>query len=270
MRSVPAFICKACGVQFAESAGPPRECPICEDERQPVPAGGQAWTTLEELRAEGRRQDVRELEPGLVGIGVDPPFGIGQRALLLRTPEGNLLWDCTPLLEPERVEELGGVRCLAVSHPHFLSTLVEWAERFDAELLLNEADAEWEMRPAPGRTRRWGGELEPLPGVRLLRLGGHFEGSAVANWNGALLTGDTLQVLPGRDPRLSFMRSYPMLMPLPAAKVEEMAARLGPLDFDRIYGGWWEREIRTGGKRALEDSVARYVRYSSSTGTPSA
>ena len=49
-----AFICRTCGVQYAPSEQPPSNCPICEDERQYVGWNGQQWTTLEQLRAEGR------------------------------------------------------------------------------------------------------------------------------------------------------------------------------------------------------------------------
>src|SRR5436190_17509327 len=80
-------ICKACGTQFPESAEPPISCPICCDSRQFVPKSGQEWTTLEKLRTE-HRNTFRQYEPNLIGIGTEPEFAIGQRALLLRTPTG--------------------------------------------------------------------------------------------------------------------------------------------------------------------------------------
>ena len=46
------FVCEACGTQFSASEAPPASCPVCEDERQYVPASGQRWTTLEALRAD--------------------------------------------------------------------------------------------------------------------------------------------------------------------------------------------------------------------------
>jgi hypothetical protein len=58
---------------------------VCADERQWVPAGGQRWTTLAELAAAGHRSDIREVEPGLTGIGADPAVAIGQRSLMVRT-----------------------------------------------------------------------------------------------------------------------------------------------------------------------------------------
>ena len=87
------WVCATCGNHYPAAASPPAVCAVCADERQWVPPGGQRWTTLAELAAAGHRGDVREVEPGLTGIGTDPPFAIGQRALLLRTPAGNLLWD---------------------------------------------------------------------------------------------------------------------------------------------------------------------------------
>ena len=87
-------VCATCGAWFADGPAP-EQCPICEDERQWVPEDGQRWTTAAELAA-GHRADVRELEPGLTGIGLEPAFAIGQRMLLVETPGGNVLWDMIP------------------------------------------------------------------------------------------------------------------------------------------------------------------------------
>ena len=100
-RDVPCFICVACGVQHAESPEPPASCAICEDERQYVPLEGQRWTTLEELRAD-HRNELRD-DAGLTGIGTEPCFAIGQRALLVPAGGTNVLWDCMPLLDDETV-----------------------------------------------------------------------------------------------------------------------------------------------------------------------
>jgi hypothetical protein len=51
-------------------------------------------------------------EPRLIGVGVEAHFAIGQRALFLRTPKANVLWDCLPLLDGavvEAVKALGGI-----------------------------------------------------------------------------------------------------------------------------------------------------------------
>ena len=137
------FICATCGTQFAASEDPPAECAICQDPRQFVPLSGQQWTTLEQLRAH-HRNAWQECEPGLIGIGSTPEFAIGQRALLLRTQEGNFLWDCVSLIDGATVElirSLGGLRGIAISHPHYYTTVVEWSRAFhDAPVHLHAAD----------------------------------------------------------------------------------------------------------------------------------
>ena len=82
---MPHFLCTTCGTQHAESDQPPAVCAICQDERQYVKATGQQWTTLEKLRRTNRNS-IKFEEPGLIGIGIEPPFAIGQRALFLRNP----------------------------------------------------------------------------------------------------------------------------------------------------------------------------------------
>ena len=87
---MPNFVCKACGVQYAESASPPPRCIICEDERQYVPGSGQEWTTPAAL-AGGHANAFRKVAPDLLGVRTTPDFAIGQRALLVMTPSGNVL-----------------------------------------------------------------------------------------------------------------------------------------------------------------------------------
>src|SRR5436305_5023683 len=127
------FICKACGTHFAETESPPNKCKICEDERQYVPPSGQEWTTLEQMRAR-HRNSFAQCEPGLFGIGTVPEFAIGQRALLLRTEDGNFLWDCISLIDDATIElirALGGLRGISISHPHYYSSMVEWSRAFN-------------------------------------------------------------------------------------------------------------------------------------------
>src|SRR5689334_16302834 len=142
------FICVQCGTQFAKSEQQPLGCPICEDERQFVRHGGQQWTTLKQLRAFHRNR-VEDEAPRLLGIGTEPEFAIGQRALLLQSTGGNLLWDCITLLDDRTlsvISALGGIRAIAISHPHYYSAMVEWAEHFDTRIFLHAADREWVMR----------------------------------------------------------------------------------------------------------------------------
>jgi hypothetical protein len=256
---MPAYICIACGTQFPPTNEPPDRCPICEDYRQPVRREGQAWTTLDELRSD-HHNELREIEPGLVGVGIYPRFAIGQRGLLIQTPGGNVLWDCTPLLDAStaaRIRELGGIQHIAISHPHYYSSMVEWAHEFGATIHLAAADREWVMRPDPSISF-WSGSIEPVPGVRVVQTGGHFEGAAVLHWQGALMTGDIIYVLPGRDAKVSFMRSYPMLLPLSEALLTGLLAAIDDLDYDRIYGAWWESVIGSNAKQVVGESAELY------------
>jgi hypothetical protein len=253
---VTRFLCATCSTQFPDSEQPPARCPICDDERQYVPETGQAWTTLEELRAT-HRAEFREELPGLLGIGCEPSFAIGQRALLV---EG-VLWDCQALLDDEIAERIGRLDAIAISHPHYYSTMGEWADRFECPVYLHAADREWIMRPHP-RLELWDGdELELKPGLTLLRLGGHYPGGTVLHWaaGDALLSGDIVQVIPDRA-HVGFMWSYPNLIPLPPAEVERIAARLEPWQFERIVGAWWGRIVRADGSEVVRRSAERYVR----------
>ena len=260
--SMNAFICVTCGTQFSPSDEPPDACPICLDERQYVGHDGQRWTTMAELAADHRSR-IEELEPGLLGIGTEPSFAIGQRALLV----GGLLWDCITLLDDETVtavEMAGGIDTIAISHPHYYSAMVEWAERFDASILLHEGDREWIMRPSE-RIELWSGERHRVSDeLELVRLGGHFDGGAVCVWRagaagrGALLSGDIVQVVPDRD-WVSFMYSYPNLIPLPAREVARMRGILETLEFERVYGAWWDRVISEDGRANVLRSADRYV-----------
>ncbi len=158
---------------------------MCADERQWVPPGGQRWTTLAELAAAGHRSDIRAVEPGLTGIGADPPVAIGQRSLLVSTPEGNLLWDPSGFIDDAAVAAVrsaGGLRFVTASHPHFYGSIASWARSFGAEILVPADDVAWLRADAELPVRLWSGVLEVLPGVTLVQCGGHFPGSAVLHW----------------------------------------------------------------------------------------
>jgi hypothetical protein len=262
---VTAWICATCGNQQADTEQPPPTCAICLDERQYVAAGGQRWTTLADL-AEAHRGDVRELEPGLWGVGVEPSFAIGQRGMLVTTDAGNVLFDVPGFLDGaavEKVRALGGLAAITASHPHFYGVIIEWSRAFGGvPVLLPEADLRWLQRPDPAVTP-WSGTREVLPGVTLVQCGGHFPGSAVIHWaagaggKGALFVGDTLGVV--ADTRyLSFMRSYPNYIPLPERDLDLILQRLQPYRYDRIYGGWWDRVVDHDGEAAVARSAQRY------------
>ncbi len=264
------FICVQCGTQFGETAEPPSRCAICEDERQFVRRTGQEWTTLERLRADHHNR-LQDEAPWLLGIGTEPEFAIGQRALLLQSPSGNLLWDCISLLSDETIAEVnarGGIRAIAISHPHFYSSMIQWAEYFGAQIFLHAADRAWVMRKSP-RIQFWdGATLSLWDGLTLINCGGHFEGGTVLHCpaasrgrgsKGALLTSDIITVVQDRR-YVSFLRSYPNLIPLGPAAIRRIVERIEPFSFEQIYGGWWQANVSSNAKAAVKRSAERYLR----------
>ena len=263
---MPHFICTACGMQYAESDKPPAQCAVCEEERQYVPPRGQTWTTLAAL-SQSHMNSFREYDTGIIGIGSTPQFAIGQRALLLRTAGGNILWDCIATLDAATItaiKSLGGLKAIAISHPHFYTTMAEWAQVFDCPIHLNAADKAWIKRTDPA-IRLWQGDTYKLwDGVTLIRCGGHFEGGTVLHWaqgasgRGVVCSGDILTVATDRK-WLSGMRSYPNFIPLSAREVEHIGAAMAPFSFDVLYGHYFDRVIAKDAKAVLEKSVARYL-----------
>ncbi|WLD94676.1 hypothetical protein [Alkalihalobacillus sp. AL-G] len=261
------FICTTCGVQYLESEQPPDTCLVCNEERQYENPFGQEWTTLTQMReSDTFKNEIVQEEENLFSITTTPSFGIGQTAYLVRENGLNILWDCITYLDEEtirKINELGGIDAIALSHPHYYSTQVEWAEKYDAPIYIHEDDQEWVMELSE-RIKYWSGEQMELSNkITLQRLGGHFKGGAVLYWpngnagKGILLTGDIIQVVADRN-WVSFMYSYPNLIPLPASKVKEIAARVKSLKFDRIYNAF-HKIVPTNGNKAVQRSANRYI-----------
>jgi glyoxylase-like metal-dependent hydrolase (beta-lactamase superfamily II) len=264
---MPHFICLTCGTQYPESENPPEHCPICEDERQYIGHNGQEWTSLEALQ-QTHKNVFKEEEAGLMGIGTEPRFAIGQRGLLVQAPEGNILWDCITLIDDEtidRVKELGGISKIAISHPHYYSSMIEWSKAFDAPIYLHEAERQWIMRP-DSAVQFWQGEtLELGAGLTLIRCGGHYEGAQVLHWEqgaggkGVLLTGDIVNVVSDRR-YVSFMYSFPNLIPLSANAIRRIQAALEPFAYDRIYSAWFGTVLKENAKDGVNYSAERYIK----------
>lgn len=256
-------ICETCGAQFAEAA--PARCPICEDERQYVGWRGQRWTTHDDLAGKYRLR--LEQEEGLLALGLEPAFAINQRALLLETDAGNILWECLSLIADDAVAALkarGGIDKIIISHPHFYAAMVEWSDAFGgAPILLHEADRAWVQRPSPAIQFWRGNTLRLSDSVTLIRCGGHFPGSAALHWrdgprpSGALFPGDALQVCQDRR-HVAFMYSYPNYIPMSPGDVQAIRARLEDFAFEDVFGYTWGRNIIGGGRAAVDRSFDRF------------
>lgn len=207
-------------------------------------------------------------EADLYSIHMEPSFAINQRAFLVRTPEGNVLWDCVALLDDvtrQKIRACGGLKAIAVSHPHYYTTMVEWSRAFgDAPIYLHSLNKDWVMRPDKA-IRFWEGETLSLPGgLTLIRTGGHFDGFQVLHWpdgaggKGLLLAGDQPEVCSARS-WVTFMYSYPNYIPLGPAAIKRILRALQPFSFDRLYGAFPGRTVSANAKRVVERSAARYL-----------
>jgi glyoxylase-like metal-dependent hydrolase (beta-lactamase superfamily II) len=161
---------------------------------------------------------------GLVSIYTEPQVAIGQRAILCCTEKGNVLWDCITYIDDDtvqRIKDLGGIEAIVISHPHYFSTSLHWAQAFGCKVYLSYEDREWIMRSGPEQILWEGKALTLLGGeFEAVKVGGHFPGSSVLLWKSArkLLIADSITVVPSgvyhvdRPPNtasFTFMWSYP-------------------------------------------------------------
>lgn len=260
-----AWVCETCGVQAAESRFPSDTCPICADERQYVGWSGQRWTTTEAIR-HGREIAFAE-EDGVTTMVLLPGFAINQRAFLIPHARGNIMWECLATVTDEaiaRLNNLGGVTDIAISHPHFYAAMVDWSRALGGvPIHVHARDRAWIQRPSDC-IRFWDGDtLRLTPEIQLIRLGSHFEGSAGLWWangprvGGSLFPGDAVQV--AMDRRFaSFMYSYPNGIPLNEAGIAALRARLQPLRFEDVFGFSIGRQIIGDAKARVEASFDRY------------
>jgi hypothetical protein len=164
------------------------------------------------------------------------------------------------------INAMGGIKAIAISHPHYYTTMIEWSEALGGvPIHLHAADRKWVMRDGPA-IKLWQGETqELLPGLTLIRAGGHYPGGTVLHWaegcggKGALLSGDIVQVVQDNK-SVSFMWSFPNFIPLSAPRVEGVINSLKPFQFDRVHGAFTDRTIWSDGKGVVERSAARYLK----------
>lgn len=257
-------ICATCGTQY-----PPgylqNSCLICEDDRQYVPDEGQQWTNRATLSG-NHHSVVREIKPRLYEINLQPKFGIGQRALLVQSAGGNILWDCIPLIDEPLIafiQQAGGIRAMAISHPHYYSNQAEWSAQFDCPVYLPETEKDFVVYPGD-HIRFWKGSGHDFwDGIRVIRIGGHFLGSSVLrvpgiSKQGTLLCGDTFNLSPSRK-HFSVMYSYPNKIPLPVREVQRIRTLMASLDFDEVYGFWSYQNLTDSAKSVMLQSLDRYV-----------
>ncbi|MFY0518492.1 MBL fold metallo-hydrolase [Lysinibacillus sp. UGB7] len=261
------YICETCGAQYEISIEVPKQCTICSEERQFVSVNGQTWTTLDKMTSSQiYKNNINLEEDGLSSITTSPTFGIGQTAYLIQEQGFNLLWDCISYIDQEtidKIEELGGVDAIALSHPHYYSSQVEWAETFNATIYIHEDDKEWITRSSD-KIIFWSGESLTLQnGLTLYRAGGHFKGATILEWKngyqqkGILFVGDIIRVVADRN-WVTFMYSFPNFIPLPVNTVKRILNQVENLHFEQIYDAFL-RIVKKDAKQSVHNSAIRYI-----------
>ncbi len=259
-------ICTTCGVQHTAQVQEPEHCAVCCDDRQYVNWQGQTWTTLTQMQQQ-YRNTIQEVEPNVYQIQTVPRFAIGQKAHLIQTASGNVLWDCVTLLDQETIEkinQLGGIAAIAISHPHYFATMVDWSRAFGGvPVYLHTLDQEWVMQP-DSCLCFWEGTTENLmDNLQLIKCGGHFPGANVLHWpkgaenKGILFSGDTIQVAMDRQ-SVSFMYSYPNMIPLNKKSILGIQEATKAISFELMYGAF-EAHLAENARQALYKSITRYL-----------
>ncbi|KAI0422625.1 beta-lactamase-like protein [Xylaria grammica] len=284
------LVCKTCGTQFPTGdKHKVTTCFICDDPRQYVPPSGQSFVSLDALRSSGHKNIFTPIAADperLIAINSQPKVAIGQRAILVRTPQGNVLWDCITLLDDEtiaKIKELGGLKAIVISHPHYYSTHLEWARAFDCPVYLAKEDRMWLSQQDRNRQIFITENETHVFGTTVLKLGGHFPGSLVMLFEGRLLIADTFFPTPSGlgnwdadavgAPRkrplqmnsFAFMWSYPNMIPLAPDAIIHMWVILKNYEFGSTHGAFPGLDIvKTPAemKQRLLESMQIQIRYS--------
>src|SRR5690606_6150960 len=255
---VDDLVCFTCGTYFPSHFSEDI-CLICDDDRQYLPDEGQVWTNYEEINKNHTVQ-VREVTSWLYEITVVPSFAIGQRAFLFVSDQGNILWDCIPLLNDllkSFIHAKGGIRAIAISHPHFYCNMNDWAEEFNCPIYLHELDKEWIFNPGKNIHLWDGDEKELITDVKMSNIGGHFPGSCVMHISAFLPAG--FVVCGGRfynaanRQRISTLYSYPSRVLLRVNELIWSKEKGADLDLDRMIGASDDQSIHGDAAESLRD-----------------
>ncbi|KAF7556766.1 hypothetical protein G7046_g6208 [Stylonectria norvegica] len=283
------LVCLTCGTQFPTSdRAAITTCHICDDPRQYVLPSGQSFSTLGEIIETHKNEftpDAADLR--LTYISTSPKLAIGQRAILIKTPAGNVLWDCLTLLDEETIAQIkarGGLKAIVISHPHYYSTHVQWARAFGCPVYLANEDKQWATMDSSHQALITETETEiEGTGIKAIKLGGHFPGSLVLLSDEHLMIADTIMTTPSglgnydadatgtkraKPPGLntfSFLYSIPNYIPLSVDEMARMWAILRGYDFSITHGAFLGTDIEDKGlKKRVLDSMqiqARHMGY---------
>ncbi|MEO6869225.1 MAG: hypothetical protein ABI168_06250 [Ginsengibacter sp.] len=187
-----------------------------------------------------------------------------QRAFLILAG-GNILWDCVSLLNEQTIDFIkskGGLNAIAFSHPHYYSTMNEWATNFDCPIYIHKNDEQWIMNKG-SHVKVWTGTERGLwDNIQIVNIGGHFPGSSILHiaansHNGIILCGDSLYISPSKR-HIAVMHSYPNQIPLPLHEVNRIKKQIQDIEFDTMYGAFDFQNLYQNAQNILIDSMKKY------------
>jgi glyoxylase-like metal-dependent hydrolase (beta-lactamase superfamily II) len=257
-------ICTTCGTQYPPNKSVPQLCHICNDDRQYINEDGQSWTSMGSL-VKAYHTQINKITTGLYSIKTTPDFALANRAFIVQSAGGNILWDCVPYIDSNAIEfinSIGGLQAIAFSHPHYYSTMNEWATLFDCLIYIHQNDSEWIIYRSE-KIKHWSGDSLPLwDDISIKHTGGHFAGSCVLQVpalspKGVLLSGDSLYI--SRSKRhIAVMHSYPNQILLSKNEFEAFDRKTKGLNFDTMYGAFDNQNLEGNAMTIFSASMQRY------------
>jgi glyoxylase-like metal-dependent hydrolase (beta-lactamase superfamily II)/ferredoxin len=129
--------------------------------------------------AEAVRDFPLPLEPGLYYSGFNSRKSFGGNSYFLEHPEGNWLIDAPRFVEhlARRLEELGGIRYIFLTHRDDVADASRYAARFGAQRIIHRL--ELSAQPDAERVLEGFGPIELAPGFLAIPTPGHTRGHSV-------------------------------------------------------------------------------------------
>lgn len=194
-------------------------------------------------------------------LGFHDEASFGAASYLIRRPGGNIMFD-VPRWNPSlasRIEKLGGVRYIILSHKDDVAAHQKYASRFGATRIIHSLEANSRQGTEKAEWKLEGeGPWMICDDVEIIHTPGHTEGHIVALYHpeNVLFTGDHLGYS-GRIQNLSIFRRYNRHSI--GVQIESII-KLIDLDFNWIlpgHGRRWHFDSGIERKGQLEDLVAR-------------
>jgi hypothetical protein len=164
-----------------------------------------------------------------------------------------VLWDCISLLDQQTIEFIqtnGGLAAIAFSHPHFYTTMNEWASVFDCPVYIHHRDEEF-VSYKTDAIRFWeGNSLVLWDDISIVHTGRHFPGSCMLSVKrlssgGTILCGDSPYISRSRR-HTAVMFGCPNQLMLPKADFHVFYNKVISLKFDTLHGASFDGQSLVG------------------------